>query len=227
MKRLQSLVSATSIVAFLAASATAPALAQTYRSVGPDGKITFSDRKPTDPALQTRQLGQKVTAPLLALPSEPFDLHPAGKAPVVRSLVGDGQVVPVDIGGHPFPPGLPDAILDVLVHQFFVQSLIETCSRARPADTERYQGAVRNWRDRNSDILAKSNHVNFTRFTGEQRDLLRATARQRLAPLMPQSGAAEAERNEWCDRMSTDLARRQFELVGDMRLGPLLSFETP
>jgi hypothetical protein len=224
MKRLQSLVSATSIVALLAA---APALAQTYRSVGPDGKITYSDRKPTDPALQTRQLGQKVTAPLLLPSTEPFDLHPAAKAPVLRPLVGEGLVVPVDVGGHPFPPGLPEAILDVLVHQFFVQSLVETCSHSRPADTERYLGAVRNWRDRNSEILAKSNHVNFTRFTGEQRDLLRATARQRLAPLVPQPGAAEVERNEWCDRMSTDLARRQFELAGDMRLAPLLAFETP
>jgi hypothetical protein len=224
MKRLQSLVSATSVVALLAA---APALAQTYRSVGPDGKITYSDRKPTDPALQTRQLGQKVTAPLLAPSSEPFDLHPAARAPVLRPLAGEGQVVPVDVGGHPFPPGLPEAILDVLVHQFFVQSLVETCSHARPADTERFQGAVRNWRDRNGEILAKSNHVNFTRFTGEQRDLLRATARQRLAPLMPPPGAAEAERSEWCGRMNTDLARRQFELVGDMRVAPLLAFETP
>jgi hypothetical protein len=227
MKRLQSLVSATCIAALLTVCAVAPALAQTYRSVGPDGKITFSDRKPTDPTQQTRQLGQKQVAPLLAPSPELFDLRPASKAPVLRSTVGEGQVTAVDIGGHPFPPGLPEAILDVLVHQFFVQSLVETCSRARPAFTERYQGAVRNWRDRNGEILAKSNHVNFTRFTGEQRDLLRATARQRLAPLMPQPGALEAERDEWCDRMSTDLARRQFELVGDMRLAPLLNFETP
>jgi len=227
MKRLQSLVSATCIAALLLAGATAPALAQTYRSVGPDGKITFSDRKPTDPTQQTRQLGQKVTAPLLAPSPEPFDLRPASKAPVLHSLVGEGQVAPVDVGGHPFPPGLPEAILDVLVHQFFVQSLVETCSRSRPAFTERYQGSVRNWRDRNVDILTKSNHVNFTRFTGEQRDLLRATARQRLAQLMPQPGAPEAERNEWCDHMSTDLARRQFELVGDMRVAPLLYVETP
>lgn len=227
MKRLQSLVSATCIAALLAGGAAAPALAQTYRSVGPDGKITFSDRKPTDPTQQTRQLGQKLTAPLLPPAPEPFDLRPASKAPAPRALAGEGQVPPVDIGGHPFPPGLPEAILDVLVHQFFVQSLVETCSRTRPAFAERYQAAVRNWRDRNVDILTKSNHVNFTRFTGEQRDLLRATARQRLAPLMPQAGAAEAERSEWCDRMSTDLARRQFELVDDMRVAPLLYFETP
>ena len=227
MKRLPPLAFATSLALLLTAGAAVPAFAQTYRSVGPDGKITFSDRKPTDPAQQTRQLGQKVTAPLLAPASEPFDLRPAVKAPLLRSTAGDGQVLPVDVGGHPFPPGLPEAVLDVLVHQFFVQALVETCGRWRPAYTERYQGAVANWRERNNEILTRSNRVNFTRFTGEQRDQLRATGRQRLATLMPQPGAGEAERNEWCDRMSTDLARRQFELVGDMRLAPLLAIEAP
>ena len=225
MKRLLHLVPATTLAALVTVCAVAPALAQTYRSVGPDGKITYSDRKPTDPQLQTRQLGQKLTAPLLAPATEAFDLRPASRPPVVRVPVGEGQTAAVDIGGHPFPPGLPDAILDVLVHQFFVQSMVETCSRLRPAFTERYQGAVRNWRDRNGDILAKSNQVNFTRFTGEQRDTLRATARVRLAQLMPQADAPVAEKDQWCDRMSTDLARRQFELVGDMRVAPLLYAE--
>ena len=114
-----------------------------------------------------------------------------------------------------------------MVHQFFVQSLVETCARQRPAIAERYQASVRNWRDRNADILAKSNRITFTRFTAEQRDMLRATARARLAPLMPAPGAAEADKEQWCDRMSTDLARRQFELVGDMRIAPIIYFEQP
>jgi len=86
---------------------------------------------------------------------------------------------------------------------------------------------VRNWRERNADILDRSNRISFTRFTGEQRDTLRATARQRLATVMPAPGASEAESAAWCDRMSTDLATRQFELVGDMRIAPLLYVELP
>ncbi len=133
----------------------------------------------------------------------------------------------MDVSGKPFPPGLPDAILVVVVHQFFVQSLVETCSRLRPALTDRYQGGVRNWRDRNAEILSKSNRISFTRFTAEQRDTLRATGRTRLAQLMPPAGAAEADKALWCDRMSTDLARRQFELVGDMRIAPIVYFDLP
>jgi len=228
MNRLQRLLPVAMCAILLNAVADdKPPPPPTYRSVGPDGKIIFSDRKPTDPQLQTRTLGQTVTAPLLSPSNGPFDLHPAGKPSTARPVVGPGQAPAVDVSGQPFPAGLPDAVLDVLVHQFFVQSLVETCGRLQPTYLERYQLGVRNWRDRNGEILDKSNHVTFTRFTGAQRDVLRATARARLATVMPSPGASDAERVQWCDRMSTDLARRQFELVGDMRVAPLLYYEAP
>ena len=231
MKRLHRLLPLTLLAALVAAGAAEPPppaapRPPTYRIVGPDGKVTFSDRKPTDPQLKTRELGKTVTAPLLAAPAEPFDLRPSTTLAPPRAAA-EGLTPAVDISGKPFAPGLPEAILVVVVHQFFVQSLVETCSRLRPAFTERYQGGVRNWRDRNADILGKSNHVTFTRFTGEQRDMLRANGRSRLAQLMPPPGAADADKAAWCDRMSTDLARRQFELVGDMRIAPLLYFNEP
>jgi hypothetical protein len=233
MKRLHRLLpTAMSAVLLGALTITAAGAAEqvagpTYRIIGPDGKVTFSDRKPTDPQLKTRELGQKVNAPLLAPAREPFDLHPlATLPPGSRSAygAGDGLVPAADISGKPFPPGLPDAILDVVVHQFFVQTLVETCSRLRPAFMERYQGGVRNWRDRNADILARSNRITFTRFTGEQRDTLRATGRARLAPLLPAADATDADKMSWCDRMSTDLARHQMELVGDARISPIVDF---
>jgi len=199
----------------------------TYRIIGPDGKITYSDRKPTDPQLRAHELGQTTTAPLLAPASGPFDLHPSARPTAARPPVGEGQTPALDVSGKPFPPGLPEAVLDVLVHQFFVQSLVETCGRQRPALLERYQAGVRNWRDRNADILARSNHASFVRFTGVQRDILRATARQRLETVMPPPGASDAERGQWCDRMSGELATRQFELVGDMRVAPLLYLDQP
>jgi len=197
----------------------------TYRIIGPDGRITYSDRKPTDPQLRARELGQTTTAPLLPPAGGTYDLHPSARPSAARPPAGEGQTPPLDISGKPFPPGLPEAVLDVLVHQLFVQSLIENCGRQRPALLDRYQAGVRNWRDRNADILARSNRVSFSRFTGEQRDMLRANARQRLATVMPPPGASDAERELWCDRMSTDLATHQFELVGDMRAAPLLYLE--
>ena len=224
------LLPAALLAALMGAATAAPPLpdAPTYRIVGPDGKVTFSDRKPTDPNVRTRELGQVVTAPLLAPATTPFDLRPATTLPPApRAAPGDGLTPAVDITGKPFPPGLPDAILDVVVHQFFVQSLVETCARLRPALTERYQGGVRNWRDRNAEILSRSNRITFARFTGEQRDTLRATGRARLAQLLPPPGTPDADKMAWCDRMSTDLARHQFELTGDLRVAPILYVDQP
>jgi len=230
MKRPPRLLPAATLAALLGAGAVVPVAAQTYRIVGPDGKITYSDRKPTDPQMKTRQLGQTVTAPLLTPGNEPFDLHPqpaGSRLARPAPSAGDGLAPPVDVTGKPFAPGLPDAVFDVIVHQFFVQSLVETCSRLQPAATERYQGAVRNWRDRNADLLAMSNRIAFTRFTAEQRDILRATGRTRLQQLLPPADASEADRIQWCARMSTDLARHQMELVGDARLAPIVDAEMP
>jgi len=224
MKRLHRLLPAALFAALFGAQAADPA--PTYRIVSPDGKITYSDRKPTDPQLHARALGQTVTAPLLAPANAPFDLRPATTPPpIARPPAGDAP--PVDVSGKPFPPGLPEAILDVLVHQYFVQSLLETCDRARPGLSERYRLSVFNWRERNAEILAKSNRISFTRFTGEQREVLRSTGRDRLATVMPPPDAAADQKILWCDKMATDLARRQFELVGDMRVAPILYAETP
>ena len=227
MKLLQRALPALSLAALLGAGAVVPAAAQTYRIVGPDGKITYSDRKPTDPQLKTHELGKTVTAPLVRQTSEPFDLHPATTLPPPRPTGAEGYAPPVDVAGKPFPPGLTDAILDVVVHQFFVQSLVETCTRAHPASAERFQANVLNWRNRNADILARSNGIAFARLSAEQRDTLRATARVRLAQLEPAPGALDADRDAWCNQMSTDLARHQFELVGDLRVAPLLAFQAP
>ena len=152
--------------------------------------------------MHTRELGRTVVAPLLVPGSAPFDLHPQNAMPATGRSYG-GDAPPVDISGKPFPPGLPDAVLDVLVHQFFVQTMVETCDRVQPAYADRYHGGVRNWRDRNSDILAKSNRILFSRFTGEQRDLLRATGRARFAQLLPPPDATQQDKIAWCDRMST------------------------
>ena len=219
----------TAMLAVLLGAGSGAAVAQTYKIVGPDGKVTFSDRKPTDPQLQTRELGQKLTAPLVTSGSQPFDLRTMTRlAPGSRSTAtGEGVVPPLDVSGKPFPPGLPDAVLTVLVHQFFVQTLVETCGRLHPWLLDRYQAGVRNWRERNAEILSRSNQITFARFTGEQRDTLRATARARLAPLLSAADTTAEDKTQWCDRMSTDLARHQFELVGDVRVTPIVDFEMP
>ena len=201
----------------------------TYRIVSPDGHVTYSDRQPTDPKLQTRELGRAApTAPLFTPGSQLFE-PPRPAAPSATNAgarLANGLAPAPNAFGKPFPPGLPDAVLSVLGHQFFVQTVTETCSsRNGGGARDRYQAIVLNWRERNAAMLARSNRITFTQFSGEQRDLLRATARSRLQALLAPPDASDAEKERWCNRSADDLLRRQLELVGDERLAPIVNFE--
>jgi hypothetical protein len=222
MKRLHLLLPIAALCATPGVRAVEAPPPATYRIVSPDGRVTFSDRKPTDEKLQARQLGQAApTAPLFTPGTALFE-PPRPGAP---STAASDLTPPLSATGRPFPPGLPDAVLSVLGHQFFVQTLMESCRRTGPAAQDRFQTIVRNWRDRNADILGRSNRITFMLFTAEQRDLLRATARSRLDRLLAPADATDAERARWCDHAADDLVRRQLELVGDARLAPVVNFE--
>ncbi len=222
MNRLRLSLTIVSLCAPLGAramDAPPPPPPPTYRIVSPDGKVTYSDRKPTDEKLQTRQLGHAPpTAPLFTPGTSLFE------PPRPGAVAGD-LTPPRGVTGKPFPPGLPDAVLSVLGHQFYVQTLVETCGRSTPAAMERYQTVVRNWRDRNADILGRSNRITFALFTGEQRDLLRTTARSRLERLLAPPDASDAERALWCDHAADDIVHRRLELVGDAHLAPVANYE--
>lgn len=202
-----------------------PVAGPTYRIVSPDGKVTYSDHKPNDAQAQTRELGRAApTAPLFT-PGTQLFVPPRPGAQAATGRFADALSPPLNASGRPFPPGLPDAILSVVGHQFFVQSLVESCARMGPAAIERYRLIVLNWRDRNSEILARSNRITFTQFTGEQRDVLRATARSRLQSLLAPPDASDAEKGQWCERSADDLLRRRLELVGNERLAPIADLE--
>jgi hypothetical protein len=230
MTRLQLLLPIAVLCAVALARAANQGLAAgpTYRIVSPDGHITYSDRKPTDAQLQTRELGRAApTAQLFTPGNQLFDpprpASPSAMNPAGRSAISLSPSL--NTFGKPFPPGLPDAVLSVVGHQFFVQTLVESCVRMGPAAMDRYETIVRNWRNRNSDILARSNRITFTQFTGEQRDLLRATARSRLQALLAPPDASDAEKGNWCNRSADDLLYRRLELVGNERLAPIVNFE--
>lgn len=228
MKRLPLLLLAVLSAAPARAADAPPPTGPTYRIVGPDGRVTFSDRQPTDAKVQTRELGRAApTAPLFTPGSQLFVPPRAGTPPAAApsGRFADNLAPPLSAAGRPFPPGVPDSVLSVVGHQFFVQTVVESCAHPGTAAQERYQSIVRNWRDRNADVLSRSNRIMFKLFTGEQRDLLRATARSRLQALLAPPDASDAERGQWCDRSADDLLRRRLELAGDERLAPIVNLE--
>ena len=186
MKRPHRLLPLALLAATLAAGAAQPLPpGPTYRIVGPDGKVTFSDRQAHRPAAEDARARQDLTAPLLSSGSEPFDLHPSTTMPPPPGRRG-GMTPAVDVGGRPFPPGLPDAVLDVLVHQFFVQiaggDLRPPAARRSPNAT---RAACATGATATPTSSAKSNRITFARFTGRA-----ARHDPRLGPRASRSSAA-------------------------------------
>jgi hypothetical protein len=195
-----------------------------YRSVGPDGKVTFSDRRSNDTQAQTRTINRGQQYRPLFTPGLPLFESPQQAAATARRLHSPPQdgLAPAPAGnGLPLAPGLADALLIVTGHRFFVQVLLESCARAAPDGYTRYQIAVSNWRERNATVFARTDRVAFSEFSGEQRDQMRYTAQARLQPLLPRADADPAERRAWCDASAIDLSRRQHELFEDPRIAPI------
>jgi len=209
--------------ALLGAGAVVPAVAQTYRIVQPDGRVTYSDRRPTDAQWRTRELGKP--APTSPLFTPGTDLFEPVTPPPARQA-DDGFAAPLMANGRPFPPGVADAVLTAVGYQVFVQTMLETCAKETTAGLDRYQAVVRDWRQRNNAVLAKADRITFTYFTGEQRDLLRATSSSRLdAVLAPLKTAAAPDRLRWCELAANIVQHKGVELVGDARLAAVVKFD--
>lgn len=76
----------------LLAALSLPAAAQVYRIVGPDGKVTFSDRPPPAPDAKTTRAPTTGTntAPAAGSPNLPFELrNVAGRYPVTLYTSGE------------------------------------------------------------------------------------------------------------------------------------------
>jgi hypothetical protein len=234
---------ASSIAAVLAAAVAGPVVAQTYRIVGPDGRVTFSDRRPTDPQMQTTELGHApppapLFAPGAAAPESNGGLAAssatAGGKRAKHAIAGPGPApatpppaaAPTAAAGVPFPPGLPDAVLGVIGREDLVQTVWDVCTRNLPTSFARYDDAVRTWRQRNAPMISKTDRILFGAFTPEQRTLVHSTAQTRLQTVMaPVSTATFAQKITWCDKWADDLAAGTFDMAGDAKLsGPIMAF---
>jgi Kef-type K+ transport system membrane component KefB len=231
----RSLLSPT-LAALLAASIAHSVQAQTYRIVAPDGKVTFSDRRPTDPSLQTSEVGHAPPpASLFAPGAVPLDAPAGASAPATASgkhakhaLANSGTApagnppTPAAATGVPFPPGLPEAVLIVIGKEDIVQTVWDVCTRTLPTSFARYDDAVRTWRRRNETMILKADHILFSAFTVDQRALVHSTAQERLRATMAQIWAGTpAQKIKWCDKSADDLAAGGLDLIGDQKVsGP-------
>jgi len=221
------------VAAMLLAGAEVPVAAQTYKIVGPDGRITYSDRKPTDPKMQSLQLGHEPPpAPLFtpgALsfePQTPATVAAAAAARRAQPAPAFPRRPPVGATGVPFPPGLTDAVLNVIGRRELVQAITELCTHNPPASPLRYENELRDWKKRNAPLVGKSERIVFGLFTTEQRELLRATVQSQLQDYLAATTALPVPaRIAWCDRSADNRAKGGRDAINASPLsGPVMNF---
>lgn len=191
------------LLALSCLSLAASSSAQIYKSVGADGKVSYTnvvpekargDRKPAVPAVQST-LG--------------------------RSRAQDSDADP---GGRILTPDVISAVSNVIGVAQLVSSSKEFCIAAQPAFQQRYASAAEGWGKRNAAVVAQKDRILSHPVQQMIAEALNADMVRKTASLMQpvrQSGAAD--RIRWCDSAFTDVDRGALDLVGRASIAPLMN----
>lgn len=186
------------LVALLACGMAGTALAQrVYKSVGPDGKITFTDRPPA---------GQEQPAPpaTAAAPAA----APAPAAPGAPSA-GAAAVPALD-------PTLEKAVVVLAGFESIVSEYADLCVKTLPTSFKKYQGAADDWRQRHGTLLSRQAAVMRDHLSPAQRTALRSATQLKTRGMMaPVHAASAAARIKWCDDNTLEVSGGKVDLVGN------------
>lgn len=203
-------------------------VAPVYKIVGPDGKITYSDRPPTDAGMRTSMVARTPASGAVVLPPAITAITPWA------ALSGDARrgIVPaVPLGETASAPwaitvGLVDSISAVLARAELVQTMRQVCVRNMPSAATAYDEAARRWQERNGPVVVQAERVLQSAFDGPRRNKIQVNSHTRLAPILTALASATAEAKlQWCDQSAEAVAHGALDLRGPGGAGgPVLGY---
>ena len=199
-----------------------------YKIVGPDGKITYSDRPPTDSGQRASVVNRTAASGAIVMPPPITAITPW------NSLSGDARrgIVPaLPLGETSASPSvvtylLADALSTVFARAELVETMRDICVRNAPSAFSAYDEAARRWKERNAPVVAQADRVLQGAFDGPQRAKLQATAHTRLAGILaPLASSSQAGKTLWCDASADALAKGSLDMQGANSVaGPVMNF---
>jgi hypothetical protein len=218
----------TAVLLAFAMGATSSAHAQAiYKTIGPDGKVIYSDKPPTGAASTTSTL----TRP--AVPSSPkpaADARASNKPPVVgASAQSSPSRGPADAGARDearIDPVLERALVRVMGNEDLLSRTEEVCQRTLPTSFKKYNAAATSWKQRNAAVLAQYRQVMSEGVTESQRQLIEARVKSINDPNMAiVANAPVASRITWCDKSFEEIRSGKIDLhdAPDVS-GPLMNY---
>jgi hypothetical protein len=205
------------------------AQAQVYRSVGPDGKVVFTDSPPAGSssglsAVNVKDPNGQVSNQAPA-GGQPGADAPAPKKP--KHVANKAAAAPT-----PVVPVVPDAALINAVSgvaglEDLINQTRNICIRTLPNAFEKYTSAADAWAQRNATVIAQKNHVLAQAFSEADGAALvekaKAHNQQTLSAVL---GGTSAKRVSWCDKSADDMGKGTLDAFNNPNIaGPLGAFK--
>lgn len=168
---------------------------QMFKVIGPDGKVTFSDRPALHSPGKVSVMHSYSLRPYITqrTPAELAALEAAKKAAAAApQTAGAAPVAPV------LTPEVEDALVTVMGQVEFARRFYDFCS-GNLASAKAFNGAASAWKQRNAGPIAQQNRLLMVVVSPTKRDEFLG----KVAAMLAQEGAKVAarspkERQAWC-----------------------------
>jgi hypothetical protein len=215
------------------------AYAQVYKSVGPDGKIIYSDKPPESanskssvistpapPPAAPKEAARSPAAPAAAAQEPAGTVSNKSRAKQAQRVDPPRNEAPVAPASPVADPELEKAVVGVMGIADLVVQMEDLCSRTLPTSFKKYSGATAVWNQRNAAVVAQQRRVLSEAFDASQRQRLEAAVREKnQQTLAPVFSAAAAQKINWCDRSVDDINKGAMDLNSKPNLsGPLMGY---
>lgn len=214
-----------------------------YKTVGPDGKITYTDKPPapgtkadvvkiTPPPLATPAAGATSVAPAAAsaasATSSPparavgnasandgSEEHLAKRRPAKKALTQPQEAAPKK---EALDPAVETAIFRVLLTENLIKQQEELCIGNLPTSAKTYSAAVDHWQVRNRQLVAQAREIMLLEYPANKTRLEMGMQIKNQQILQEVAKANAASRTKWCDRTANDISGGKMDVSDKVEL---------
>jgi hypothetical protein len=195
---------------------------QLYKSVGPDGKVTYTDRPPVDASTKVSVMKSFVLRPVEAPPppSLSSSLPPPGTEEAKRAAATAG----------PAKPGMSLEVEQAVAGVMGLVDLLRrsegVCSKTVLPSSGRYAATLAKWRERNATFLQKQQRILMEVMSPSLRAALQAAVADKTDKILVPVSAAQAPlRQAWCEKGFDDVDSGMHDIANKPALSiPLITY---
>ncbi len=216
--------SLTALIVFGVAVSSLNVAAQiVYKTIGPDGKVIYSDHPPVDSKTQSTLLnGPKaaleVKTDKVVVP-ENDPKNKAAKTASKKTVGADGT----SSGATPAVnnDALEGAIIGVMGMESLVLQTEQACVNTLPTSMKRYSGAATGWRERNAGLISQQRRLLATVFDADKRRLIVMGIKNKNDnAFVPFKTANMAAKINWCDQSMKEIESGAMDVFNNPKLAP-------